>query len=43
MRPHGFYMSRFGDPLARAIEIAAIPILGDGVLSEFAKLAARCL
>jgi hypothetical protein len=25
-----FYMSRFGDPLARGIEIAAIPILAQG-------------
>jgi hypothetical protein len=33
-----FYMSRAGDPLARSIEIAALPILGDGVLAEFAKL-----
>jgi hypothetical protein len=31
------YMQRFGDPLARAIEIAAIPILADGVLAAFAK------
>jgi hypothetical protein len=30
------YMQRFGDPLARAIEIAAMPILADGV-SAFAK------
>jgi hypothetical protein len=32
------YMSRYGDPLARAIEIAAIPILAaDGVLAAFAQ------
>jgi hypothetical protein len=33
-----FYMSRFGDPLARGIEIAAIPILAPGVLPELAKV-----
>jgi hypothetical protein len=31
------YMSRSGDPLARAIEIAGLPILADGVLAAFAK------
>jgi hypothetical protein len=33
-----FYMSRFGDPLARGVEIAAIPILAPGVLPELAKV-----
>jgi hypothetical protein len=35
-----FYMSRFGDPLARGIEIAAIPILAQGgrVLLELSKV-----
>jgi hypothetical protein len=35
-----FYMSRFGDPLARGVEIAAIPILAQGgrVLVELAKV-----
>jgi hypothetical protein len=31
------YMSRSGDPLSRAIEIAGLPILADGVLAAFAK------
>jgi hypothetical protein len=31
------YMQRYGDPLARAIEIAAMPILADGVLARFAQ------
>jgi hypothetical protein len=35
------YMQRFGDPLARAIEIAAIPILADGVLAAFANRSAH--
>jgi hypothetical protein len=33
-----FYMARFGDPLARAIEVAALPILAPGVLPELAKV-----
>jgi hypothetical protein len=34
------YMSRFGDPLGRCIEIAGLPILGSNgrVLTEFAKM-----
>jgi hypothetical protein len=37
-----FYMSRFGDPLARGVEIAAIPILAQGgrVLRELASVLA---
>ena len=31
-------MARFGDPLARGIEIAALPILAPGVLPELAKI-----
>jgi hypothetical protein len=31
------YMSRCGDPLARSIEIAGLPIFGEGVLAAFAK------
>jgi hypothetical protein len=31
------YMQRSGDLLARAIEIAAMPILADGVLAAFTK------
>jgi hypothetical protein len=35
-----FYMSRFGDPLARGVEIAAIPILAQNghILTELAKV-----
>jgi hypothetical protein len=33
-----FYMQRFGDPLARGVEIAAIPVLAPGVLPELAKV-----
>ena len=33
-----FYMARFGDPLSRGVEIAAIPILAPGVLPELAKV-----
>jgi hypothetical protein len=35
-----FYMQRFGDPLSRGVEIAAIPILAqnDHVLSELSKV-----
>jgi hypothetical protein len=32
------YMSRYGDPLARVIEIAGLPILAPGVLPAFQKL-----
>ena len=31
------YAAQFGDPLARAVEVAAMPILAPGVLEEFAK------
>jgi hypothetical protein len=31
------YMQRSGDPLSRAIEIAGLPILAEGVLAAFAK------
>lgn len=31
------YCAAFGDPLARAIEVAAMPILAPGVLEEFAR------
>jgi hypothetical protein len=33
-----FYMARHGDPLSRAIEVAALPILAPGVLPELAKI-----
>ncbi|HEY1430799.1 MAG TPA: hypothetical protein VGF39_04105 [Stellaceae bacterium] len=33
-----FYKSRFGDPLARGVEISALPILAPGVLPELAKV-----
>jgi hypothetical protein len=33
-----FYMSQFGDPLARGAQISALPILAEGVLPELAKV-----
>jgi hypothetical protein len=33
-----FYKGRYGDPLARGIEISALPILAPGVLPELAKV-----